>query len=192
MTDLELAKKSLREEVLKKRSAVHSMSRERAANTIRDLFLQALPLRPGSIVAGYWPLPGEVDSTPLLNALAEKKFEICLPVVTEHESPLIFRKWTVGMNLGEGYAGTRIPPAESPILNPDILVVPLVAFDRAGYRLGYGGGFYDRTLNAMRAQRQIMAVGLAYAAQQVPLVPHEGTDEKLDWVVTEELAIGCN
>ncbi len=192
MTEIESAKKSLREEVMKKRVAVHTQSRDRAAATVRDLFLQTLPLRPNMIVAGYWPLSGELDTTPLLNALAEKKYSVCLPVVTDHKDPLIFRAWNPGMTLTEGYSGTKVPPTSAPVQEPDIIMVPLIAFDRAGYRLGYGGGFYDRTLNALRAERTILAVGLGYGVQQVPIVPHDGGDAKLDWVVTDEAAINCN
>jgi 5-formyltetrahydrofolate cyclo-ligase len=188
---IDIAKETLREEILKKRVATHHMSRERASMAIRDLFFSTIPLQPQSVVAGYWPLTGEVDTTPLLHQLHDKGHSVCLPVVTDHKAPLIFRTWTPDTTLSEGYAGTRVPGADAAILNPDFIIVPLVAFDRAGYRLGYGGGFYDRTLNAMRLTRPVTAIGIAYAVQQVPLVPHDGSDAKLDWVITEESAIQC-
>lgn len=190
--DLEKTKAALRDEVTKKRVAVHHMARERVSIAVRDLFFSTIPLQPQSVVAGYWPLTGEVDTVPLLYQLFDKGHSVALPVVTDHHAPLIFRAWSPDMNLAEGYAGTRVPPTDSPALQPDFIIVPLVAFDRAGYRLGYGGGFYDRTLNAMRRTRPITAIGIAYAVQQVPLVPHDGSDAKLDWVITEESAIQCN
>lgn len=189
---MEQAKQQLREETLKKRISVHNLMRERAGPAVRDHFLSQIKPKPGTVVAGYWPLSGEIDCIPLLTALHEQNIQTALPVVAEHAAPLLFRAWTPQTSLIEGYAGTRHPPVDAAELTPDILIVPLVAFDRAGYRLGYGGGFYDRTLSHLRVQKKLLAVGLAYAAQQVSIVPHDGRDEKLDWVITEEGAIACN
>lgn len=191
MTDIEQAKKQLREDVLKKRVGAHRMLRERASLSVRDHFLSHIKPGPDACIAGYWPLSGELDPIPLLTVLHENNCRIALPAVGGHTDPLLFRNWHPRMELVEGYSGTKQPPAAAGEIVPDVLIVPLIAFDRAGYRLGYGGGFYDRTLHHLRASKKILAVGLAYAVQQVPIVPHEGRDEKLDWVITEEGAIHC-
>ncbi len=190
--NIEQIKQQMREDVLKKRQQAHHILRARAAQDIIGHFMSSISPAPGISVAGYWPLSGELDDTALLQHLCEKDFLCCLPVVVQKGEVLAFRRWQPGMKLEEGYSGTRHPPQSSPETVPDILLVPLIAFDRAGYRLGYGGGFYDRTLHHLRTHKQIIAVGVAYAAQQVPIVPHEGRDERLDWVITEEGAIRCS
>ena len=192
MTDIASAKSALREEILKKRMAAHRLSRDRAAVTVRDLLLSTLPLQPGAKIAGYWPLSGELDTVPAMEALHAKKYTVCLPVVTGNEQPLIFRIWQPDMKLAEGYSGTRTPPAHAAETRPNILLVPLIAFDRAGYRLGYGGGFYDRTINDLRQSGGVTAVGIAYAAQQVAQVPHDRDDARLDWIITEDGAFACS
>jgi 5-formyltetrahydrofolate cyclo-ligase len=108
-----------------------------------------------------------------------------LPVVIAKNEPLLFRLWRPGMPLEVGRFGTLHPPNDSPLLTPDLVLVPLLAFDRHGDRLGYGGGYYDRTLAALRIERSSRAVGLAYAAQELPELPHQPHDQRLDWIVTE-------
>lgn len=188
--NIETAKQQIRDEVLEKRIATHQMLRDSAALSARDHFLNSLPLS-GKAVACYWPLAGELNTVPLMEELAQRGVAVCLPVVEKPDAPLIFRAFKPGDALIEGYSGTKTPAPSAKIVVPDILCVPLVAFDRAGYRLGYGAGFYDRTLDELRKKKEILAVGFAYAVQQVEIVPHEGHDMRLDWVVTERGAMEC-
>lgn len=120
-------------------------------------------------------------------ALHGRGHPLCLPVVTDKVGALVFRAWAPGEALVEGVFDTRVPPPDRPVVEPTVLLVPLLAFDRAGYRLGYGGGYYDRTLAAL-AQNQPTSIGLAFAAQEVDTLPHEAHDRRLDWVITEQAA----
>jgi 5-formyltetrahydrofolate cyclo-ligase len=112
-----------------------------------------------------------------------------LPEVAGPDKALVFRAWKPGDRLLTGRLGEPKPDSAAPELFPDVLLVPLLSFDRDGFRLGYGGGHYDRTLAALRNADGILAVGLAYAAQEVDTVPRDGHDARLDWVVTEQAAI---
>ena len=147
-----------------------------------------LAVPPGTVVAGYWPMGDEIDPRPLMAALAASGCRLVLPVVTARGQKLDFRAWRDGDPLESGPYGTRHPAAASPPLVPALLLVPLLAFDRAGYRLGYGGGYYDRTLDALTANDQmdkIRAVGMAFAAQEVAEIPRDRHDRRLDAVATE-------
>ncbi len=143
----------------------------------------------GCVVSAYWPIGSEFDPRPLMHRLHDDGHPIALPVVVARARPLVFRAWRSGDPLEPAGLGTREPLAERPELTPRVLIVPLLAFDRAGYRLGYGGGFYDRTLTELRRAGETLAVGVAYAAQEVAEVPHDGDDQPLDWLVTEAEAI---
>jgi 5-formyltetrahydrofolate cyclo-ligase len=156
-----------------------------AATALRDRVLAAVPLDPGAVVSAYWPMGSEIDPRPLLSALAERGIALALPAIRDAAEPLDFRAWKPGDTLQPAGFGTREPLAAGPPVQPNLLLVPLLAFDAAGYRLGYGGGFYDRSLALLRAAGDILAVGLAFAAQQVAAVPREATDQPLDLVVTE-------
>jgi len=159
-----------------------------AAETLREVALAALAdsLRaPGTIVSAYWPMGDELDPRPLLLALAARGQALALPAIRAKDAPLDFRAWRPGDALQPAGFGTREPLPEAPLVQPGVLLIPLLAFDAAGYRLGYGGGFYDRSLALLRRTGDILAVGLAYAAQQVAAVPREATDQALDLVVTE-------
>lgn len=142
-------------------------------------------LPPAAVVAGYWPMRGEIDVLPLLDGLAERGHITALPVVAAPRQPLTFRRWAPGDALAEGAYGTRHPEDSAPEVRPHCLLVPLLAFDRRGFRLGYGGGFYDRTIAALRQSGGVVTVGVAYGGQEVGQVPAEDHDEPLDWVVTE-------
>lgn len=146
-------------------------------------------LRPwrGLTLAGYWPMRGEADPRP---AMAAHDGPLCLPVVVGRAMPLTFRLWR-GEPLVAGVFRTSHPADSMPEVAPQVLIVPLVGFDAALNRLGYGGGFYDRTLAVLRAARPTVAIGLAWAAQQVPALPVEPTDQPLDAIVTDkEIFIG--
>lgn len=138
------------------------------------------------MVGGYWPLPGELDPRPLMEALAARGAALALPVVVAPDAPLAFRGWSSGDRLESGPHGTAHPTQAAPLLVPTLLLVPLLAFDAKGFRLGFGGGYYDRTLDALRRGGGVVAVGLAFAAQQSPALPSDPWDQPLDIVFTEE------
>ncbi len=143
---------------------------------------------PGAAVSGFWPMGEEIDIRPLLWALHARGHPILLPETPPRGNPLIFRHWHPGMTLVAERFGTHRPTG--PIGRPDWLFIPLLTFDRAGRRLGYGGGFYDRTLPTLPGAR---AIGCAYAIQEVEEVPADAHDARLDAVATEcgIIAIGC-
>lgn len=143
------------------------------------------PLLPPGLVAGYWPFPDEIDPRPLMLALGRQGRRLALPVVIERDRHLDFRAWTPGDDLEPGDHGTWHPFAVAPLVVPDVVLVPLLAFDRAGWRLGYGGGYYDRTLEGLRRAARVTTIGIGFAAQEVAGVPHGGHDQRLDWIATE-------
>jgi len=144
----------------------------------------AVRAAPGRIVSGFWPIRTEIDPRPTLHALAETH-QLCLPVVAGTGLPLVFRRWHPGAAMEIGAYGASIPadPAE---IEPQTLIVPLAAFDVAGFRLGYGGGFYDRTLERLRRKGPVTAIGFAFGAQRVEDLPRDATDQALDLIVTED------
>ena len=168
-----------------------------AGSGLRDRAMTAITLAgarkrgrvDGCPVSAFWPLGSEIDTRPLMEVLHAQGHGVGLPVMLARGRPLIFRAWEPGLSLIPGGFGTQIPGPGQPEMRPEVLFVPMLAFDRAGYRLGYGGGFYDRTLAALRAKGSALAVGLAYAGQEVPEVPHGAHDQRLDWIVTESEAI---
>lgn len=147
-------------------------------------FLDAVAVGADEIVAGYRPIRTELDPTPLMEVLHARGVRLCVPVIRGAGLPLDFREWTPGCAMTEGAFGAEIP-ADGAWLEPTLLIAPLVAWSREGWRLGYGGGFYDRTLERLRAKRPTRAVAYAYAAQELADLPIEPTDQKLDGVVTE-------
>jgi 5-formyltetrahydrofolate cyclo-ligase len=153
-------------------------------------FKQAIEVPAGAPISGFWPMGDEIDVKPLLAQLHASGHPIGLPVVLKKGEPLIFRQWHPGSSLVNGGFGTEVPPPSAPELEPQVLVVPLLAFDAEGYRLGYGGGFYDRTLDKLRtgSAADPLAVGVAFSAQHVSRVPRDDFDQPLDWIVTEKAA----
>lgn len=145
----------------------------------------ALSLPAGAVFSAYLPIGSEIDPRPLIDHLIASGLVCTLPVVTAAGAPLEFRRWRPGESLSPGPFGTREPTPASPQLAPQLLLLPLLAYDAAGGRLGYGGGYYDATLQARRAVASVTAVGLAFAGQMVETVPATSTDEPLDWVVTQ-------
>jgi 5-formyltetrahydrofolate cyclo-ligase len=144
--------------------------------------LDHMPPPQGAVVSGFWPMGPEIDIRPLLHALHDLGHPIALPVTPKRGNPLQFRRWRPGDDLARGPMGTRQPGPEAEALTPDYLLVPLLAFDRAGRRLGYGGGYYDRTLAALPGAT---AVGCAYAAQELDEVPAGPEDALLHAIATE-------
>ncbi len=180
--DLRLAAKTAR----KQAAAADRVAGAPAAKAVSDLFLSELRPEPDSIVAGYWPMGDEMDPRPLLEGLAATGCSLALPALQGPEKPLLFRAWAPGKPLFPAAFGTHEPDPAQPLRTPLILLVPLLAFDAQGYRLGYGGGFYDRSLAQLRPRGDTLAVGLAFSAQQVERVPRDGNDQRLDWLVTEK------
>ena len=141
----------------------------------------------GAVIAGYWPMGDEMDPRPLMLALASRGHALALPITPPRGRPLAFRAWAPGAALRLGPMGTSEPVAGEE-LRPDVLLVPLLAFDRAGRRLGYGGGYYDRTLAALPGAK---AIGIAYAGQEMPEVPAGPQDMRLPLIATEDSVIIC-
>ncbi len=142
--------------------------------------------RPGVVVSGYWPRADEIDCRPLMHELAGRGCQVCLPVVVAKSQPLQFRAW--GGTAGELVPGpfdVCEPPAAADLITPQVLLVPLLAFDGHGIRLGYGGGYYDRSLADLRAAARTTAIGVAFAAQRAADLPRGPYDQALDWIVTD-------
>ena len=175
-------KKALRAAMLARRGAAHSPAAGEAAAA---RFLASVALPPKAVVSAYWPMGEELDPRPLMRALHAAGHGVCLPAVVQRGAPLVFRAWTPGTVLSPNVFGTSAPPPDAPVVRPDALLVPLLAFDAAGWRLGYGGGYYDRTLRELRSAGGALAIGFGYAAQEVEALPREPFDEPLDWIVTE-------
>lgn len=168
-----------REEAALRRAAAHDLHRAAASDRLRA----HLSEQAGRVIAGYLPIRSEADPLPTMEALAARN-RVVVPVVTVARQPLVFREWRPGCRLVQGVFGVMVP-ADGAELVPDLVIAPLLAFDRKMHRLGYGGGFYDRTLAQLRKNGRIEALGFAYAAQGVAAVPVEVTDEPLDAVLTE-------
>ena len=145
-----------------------------------DQFLAQFSLPKGAIVSAYWPMGDELDPRPLIHRLHGAGHVIGLPVVVAKGAPLMFRAWTPETRFVPGGFRTEVPEPSAPEVVPNVLLVPLLAFDEAGYRLGYGGGFYDRTLVKLRASAHISAIGFAYEGQAVADVPRADYDQPLD------------
>jgi 5-formyltetrahydrofolate cyclo-ligase len=148
--------------------------------------VDGLGFAPDAVVAGYWPFREEADPRPLMQVLAAKGHPLVLPRIARRATPLEFHRWIEGDPMRPNAFEIAEPLASAEILTPSIVLVPLLAFDAAGYRLGYGGGYYDRTLTLLRAARKVVAVGFAFAGQEVSDVPRREHDEPLDAIVTEK------
>jgi 5-formyltetrahydrofolate cyclo-ligase len=189
--DTPTLKKTLRAEALARRRAIADGIGAAASESIRAVFMREMPPGPETVVAGYWPIGGEVDVRPLLEAAQAAGARVALPAVVERHAALEFRLWQPGEALESGAHGTAHPAAMAPVVTPDVVLVPLLAFDDAGWRLGYGGGYYDRTLAALRAEQSVLAVGVGFAAQRLDKVPHDATDQRLDRILTEVGLVDC-
>ena len=184
------AKSELREQALARRDAIPAEARAAAAQAIAARpFPVEVP--PGAIVSGFSPMKSEINPVPLMRRLADRGAKLALPVVVGRGKPLIMRAWSFGEELGAGVWGIREPRPDAPEVLPDILIVPLAAFDRGGHRIGYGAGYFDMTLHRLRGLKPIVALGLAFAAQEISAVPTTPRDARLDLVLTEREAIDC-
>lgn len=144
-----------------------------------------------AIVSGFLAIGDEIDPVPLMQRLIGETYSLCLPVMEGKGKPLVFRAWSPGDPLAQTTWGIREPLPEAPVVDPDIVLGPLLAFDDQGYRLGYGGGFYDRTLARLRALKPIVSIGIAFDEQKVDAVPHVDYVERLDWILTPSGPLKC-
>ncbi len=161
----------------------------KSAQALATIFAAAALAQENQIVAGYWPHQSEISPVPLLEWCAAKGMECALPVAGMKERSLLFRCWSPGAALKRAGFDICEPLETAPQVTPDVVLVPLLAFDRAGHRLGYGHGFYDRALSALRLRGPVLAVGLGFAGQEVEgALPSERHDQPLDWIVTEREA----
>lgn len=182
------AKAGLRREALARRDALPAELRQAAAETIASREFP-VDLRPGVLVSGFSSIGSEINPLPLMHRLADRGARLALPVVVGRGRPLVLRAWAFGEPLGRGQWGIREPLPDAPEVDPDIVLTPLAAFDRIGHRIGYGAGYYDLTLAGLRAHKPIIAVGLAYATQEIAAVPATARDARLDLVLTEREVI---
>jgi 5-formyltetrahydrofolate cyclo-ligase len=181
-------KTELRLQALARRDALPAAERAQAAEAIAARAFP-VPLRSGLVVAGFMPMKSEINPLPLMRKLAAAGAGLALPAVAGRGKPLIMRAWGFGEALAAGVWGIREPEPSAPVVAPDILIVPLLAFDRAGHRIGYGAGYYDLTIAALRARQPVVAIGLAFAAQEIAAVPATPHDAPLDLVLTEREVI---
>ena len=177
MVDLTQLKAEARAAAFVARKAAFQRGQGQAAEILADV----LAAHRGKVLAGYMPMRTEIDP---LAAMAAHEGPVGVPVILGPGQALKFREWSPGCAMEEGAFKAHIP-VEGAWVEPEVVIVPLVAFDARGFRLGYGGGFYDRTLEGLRAKRPTIAVGFAFDAQEMAQVPIEDTDQKLDFIVTE-------
>jgi len=190
--DILEAKQAMRARMKAAREAMTQEAMARAGEALAAYGLEFLGTASNDpVVSGFAPLPYEFRLWPLLRRLHRDGLRLALPVMQGKDRPLLFRAWKPGDAMDSGVWGIAEPRSDKPVLDPDILLVPLLAFDRYGWRLGYGGGYYDRTLQALRVRRPIIAVGIGYDSQGVDAVPHLDYDGRLDWVLTPSGPIKC-
>jgi len=185
-------KAGLRANALAARAMMAHAAGPLAAQRLARRGVELLASLPGRIVAGYAPIRHEIDVMPLMEALHAAGRELALPAVGAVDAPLIFRAWRPGEALREAAFGVPAPLPDAPPVRPDVLIVPLAAFDRAGNRLGYGGGFYDRTLQVLRREGPVTAIGAAFSGQELDNVPHEAFDQSLDGIITDRETIAVS
>jgi 5-formyltetrahydrofolate cyclo-ligase len=181
-------KTELRNATLAKRDAMPAEERQRAGEAIAARPFP-VTIAPGTIVSGFMPLKSEINPLPLMKALAAAGAKLALPAIAGRGKPLVMRAYAFGDEFARGQWGIREPKPEQPEVFPDVLIVPLACFDRAGNRIGYGAGYYDMTIHRLRTMKKVTAVGVAFAAQEIAKVPATERDERLDLVLTENGAI---
>ena len=184
------AKAAIRREALARRDALPAEMRAAAAQAIAERPLP-LAVAADAIVSGFMPLKSEINPIPLMRRLAGAGAQLALPAVAGRGQPLNMRAFSFGQPLVSGVWGIREPGPDAPEVFPDIVIVPLLAFDRSGHRVGYGAGYYDMTITRLRARKPIVAVGIAFAVQEISRVPATARDAPLDLVLTEHEVIDC-
>ncbi len=189
--DIARQKDELRKRASARRSAEYARGGATAADRVVENGLAFFENRPCGVVAGYYPVGSELSPLKLMAALEAAGWRGALPAVTRKDARLDFLAWRQGEALVPGAHDIPRPSEASERLVPDVVITPLLCFDLQGYRLGYGGGYYDRSLAFLRAQGPVLAIGLAFAAQMVEEVPHMSFDQRLDLVLTEKTLIKC-
>ena len=180
-------KAGLRSEARAKRAEAFRQHGAAAAQNLARHVLAVVENLPASMVAGYWAVGSEIDVAPVMERLTDEGWNVALPIVVEDAAPLIFRRWLPGDVLVEGPFKTLHPQPGCEEFVPEIILTPLLAFDDQRYRLGQGGGFYDRTLEKLKKQGDgVVSIGVAFAAQQVASVPRDVHDQQLDYIVTDK------
>jgi 5-formyltetrahydrofolate cyclo-ligase len=187
-TDTDSPKAALRTAALALRDALPPADRAAAAETIAA---RPFPVTifAGMIVSGFSPMKTEINPFPLMRKLAGAGASLALPAIAGRGKPLIMRAYAFGNEFARGQWDIREPKSDMPEVLPDVLIVPLACFDRAGHRVGYGAGYYDMTIHRLRAMKRVVAIGIAFAAQEIPRVPATERDERLDLVLTEREVI---
>jgi 5-formyltetrahydrofolate cyclo-ligase len=180
----EPTKEALRNATLAKRDAMPAEARQRGGEIIAARPFP-VPIAPGMIVSGFMPLKSEINPLPLMKTLAAAGAQLALPAIAGRGKPLTMRAYAFGDEFARGQWGIREPKPERPEVFPDVLIVPLACFDRAGHRIGYGAGYYDMTIRRLRDMKKVVAIGIAFAAQEIAKVPATERDERLDLVLTE-------
>lgn len=190
--DIRDTKRALRSEMREIRRRANAQN-PHAALALRDNFFSTVSPSQNSIVSAYIAMDDEIDPAPIVQTLAEKKIKICLPVVINNGAPLMFREYNIGDKLiKSGFMNVLEPESTKPAIIPSIFLVPLLAFDKKGFRLGYGGGFYDRTIAFLTKNNpETKAMGLAFSAQEVASVPISKYDRALGMIITEQCATVC-
>lgn len=196
-SQLDTQKQALRKRMRAMRLVAEQKEGPDAALAVARLALarrDELGLVAGSCVAGYWPISTELDVRPLLARLEAAGLRCALPAVEDGADVLVFRRWRPGEELQSGIFETRQPSPEAPPAVPDVMLVPLLAVDPAGRRLGHGRGWYDRTLSALRRggdRSPPTTVAVCFASQVIDSVPHDGRDEPVDWILTGDRLVRC-
>ena len=176
-------KERLRQDAFARRDALDKAWRQKASRAIAQRALALPELQDVDPVGGYWPIHSEVDPRPLLRGLSKRGQRLALSQIVDPH--LVWRLWRPGDPLPKGRLGVKEPTVDAPVCTPRALVVPLACFDRRGGRVGYGKGHFDRAIAALTSRHPVLAIGLAYAIQEIPEVPLEPHDRRLDFVITE-------
>ena len=189
--EIKLQKIKLRRIAINSRLDLAKSAGPRIGTLLIKLFFDQFVIKPEEIISGYWPIGSEIDLKPLMYEIDRLNNNCFLPVVRGLDEILYFHKWQPSDELIKSDLGILEPPVSKPIGIPNMMLVPLLAFDIHGYRIGYGGGFYDRTIQNLRSEskkknQKFIAIGIGYAGQKVDSVPHDNLDQRMDWIMTEE------
>jgi len=185
-------KRAERTHALGRRAAAHARHGATAGEALARHGLTFLALPEPVVISGFAAIRDEINPAQLMARLAGEGHRIALPVMQGKGRPLKFRAWAPGDAMGSAQWGIAEPLPDKPEVYPDVVLVPLLAFDADGYRLGYGGGFYDRSLQNLRAKKPVIAVGIGYDELRIDAVPHLDYDERLDWVLTPSGPLRCS
>lgn len=184
--DVVTDKNALRIQLLARRERLDPKLSAQAAQAVAASLLEVIVAGP-TIVAGYSPMRGELNIIEAMSQLSARGHTLCLPGIESSDKPLHFRRWRIGDILEKGRYGIDVPPPGAPVFKPDTVLVPMIAFDRTGHRLGYGAGYYDRTIQELRGlEKGVQVIGVAYAMQEVGHLPADAHDEKMDIIITEK------